>query len=153
MGSNPTLVTLPKSQSAGLEPARAEPSGFLVHPLNRLGTTAVGEKMDTEGFEPSTSRMRNGRSSTELSALREDVKRTPARIRTRVARFKVWSANHYTTGAAARLAQSVARGSHNPKVVSSILAPRSRFLFPQQRWGKGTRGIRTLDLTLTGRTL
>ncbi len=28
------------SQSAGLEPARAEPSGFLVHPLNRLGTTA-----------------------------------------------------------------------------------------------------------------
>ena len=25
-------------------------------------------KMDTEGFEPSTSRMRNGRSSTELSA-------------------------------------------------------------------------------------
>ena len=55
--------------------------------------------MDTEGFEPSTSRMRNGRSSTELSALREDVKRTPARIRTRVARFKVWSANHYTTGA------------------------------------------------------
>ena len=69
VGSNPTLVTLPKSQSAGLEPARAEPSGFLVHPLNRLGTTAVGEKMDTEGFEPSTSRMRNGRSSTELSAL------------------------------------------------------------------------------------
>ena len=30
-----------RSQSAGLEPARAEPSGFLVHPLNRLGTTAV----------------------------------------------------------------------------------------------------------------
>jgi hypothetical protein len=29
------------AQSAGLEPARAEPSGFLVHPLNRLGTTAV----------------------------------------------------------------------------------------------------------------
>ena len=28
-------------------------------------------------------------------------KHTPARIRTRVARFKVWSANHYTTGAAA----------------------------------------------------
>ena len=27
--------------------------------------------------------------------------------------------------AAARLAQSVARGSHNPKVVSSILAPRN----------------------------
>ena len=25
--------------------------------------------VDTEGFEPSTSRMRNGRSSTELSAL------------------------------------------------------------------------------------
>ena len=88
---------------------------------------------------------------------------TPARIRTRVARFKVWSANHYTTGAlgtaaprrshgvavalripnpttAVRfrlrspfgplnddspMAQSVARGSHNPKVVSSILAPRS----------------------------
>ena len=44
VGSNPTLVTLPKSQSAGLEPARAEPSGFLVHPLNRLGTTAVAEK-------------------------------------------------------------------------------------------------------------
>ena len=29
------------SQSAGFEPARAEPSGFLVHPLNRLGTTAA----------------------------------------------------------------------------------------------------------------
>eukprot|EP00661_Eupelagonemidae_sp_cell13_P015495 gene15495-biopygen9716 len=28
----------------------------------------VLNKMDTEGFEPSTSRMRNGRSSTELSA-------------------------------------------------------------------------------------
>ena len=27
------------------------------------------KNMDTEGFEPSTSRMRNGRSSTELSAL------------------------------------------------------------------------------------
>ena len=27
------------------------------------------QNMDTEGFEPSTSRMRNGRSSTELSAL------------------------------------------------------------------------------------
>ena len=32
--------------------------------------------------------------------------------------------------AAARLAQSVARGSHNPKVVSSILAPRT---FQQDR--------------------
>jgi hypothetical protein len=30
-----------QAQSAGLEPARAEPSGFLVHPLNRLGTTAT----------------------------------------------------------------------------------------------------------------
>ena len=30
-----------RPQSAGLEPARAEPSGFLVHPLNRLGTTAA----------------------------------------------------------------------------------------------------------------
>ena len=62
-----------KTQTAGLEPARAEPSGFLVHPLNRLGTTAqlagAHKKVDTEGFEPSTSRMRNGRSSTELSAL------------------------------------------------------------------------------------
>ena len=29
------------TQTAGLEPARAEPSGFLVHPLNRLGTTAA----------------------------------------------------------------------------------------------------------------
>ena len=56
---------------------------------------------------------------------------TPAWIRTRVARFKVWSANHYTTGAAARLAQSVARGSHNPKVVSSILAPRT---FIRKQW-------------------
>ena len=27
------------------------------------------KSVDTEGFEPSTSRMRNGRSSTELSAL------------------------------------------------------------------------------------
>ena len=29
-----------KPQTAGLEPARAEPSGFRVHPLNRLGTSA-----------------------------------------------------------------------------------------------------------------
>ena len=28
----------------------------------------MGKHVDTEGFEPSTSRMRNGRSSTELSA-------------------------------------------------------------------------------------
>ena len=28
----------------------------------------AAHKVDTEGFEPSTSRMRNGRSSTELSA-------------------------------------------------------------------------------------
>ena len=38
----------------------------------------------------------------------------------------------------ARLAQSVARGSHNPKVVSSILAPRT-FRGPREtaypRWG------------------
>ena len=32
-----------------------------------------------------------------------------------------------TFSAQARLAQSVARGSHNPKVVSSILAPRRSF--------------------------
>jgi hypothetical protein len=32
-------------------------------------TLPLQEKVDTEGFEPSTSRMRNGRSSTELSAL------------------------------------------------------------------------------------
>ena len=30
-----------KTQTAGLEPARAEPSGFRVHPLNRLGTSAA----------------------------------------------------------------------------------------------------------------
>ena len=37
----------------------------------------IGRKaqMDTEGFEPSTSRMRNGRSSTELSALAEVPRR------------------------------------------------------------------------------
>ena len=33
-------MVIQKSQTAGLEPARAEPSGFRVHPLNRLGTTA-----------------------------------------------------------------------------------------------------------------
>ena len=34
----------------------------------KLLDSGVHEKVDTEGFEPSTSRMRNGRSSTELSA-------------------------------------------------------------------------------------
>ena len=33
------------------------------------------KEVDTEGFEPSTSRMRNGRSSTELSALIFTTKR------------------------------------------------------------------------------
>ena len=33
-----------KAQTAGLELARAEPSGFRVHPLDRLGTSAVHER-------------------------------------------------------------------------------------------------------------
>ena len=37
------------------------------HMLYQLSYAEHG-KVDTEGFEPSTSRMRNGRSSTELSA-------------------------------------------------------------------------------------
>ena len=37
------------------------------HMLYQL-SYAEHSKVDTEGFEPSTSRMRNGRSSTELSA-------------------------------------------------------------------------------------
>ena len=45
------------SQTAGLEPARAEPSGFLVHPLNRLGTTAhMMEIVPPPGIEPGTFR-------------------------------------------------------------------------------------------------
>ena len=35
------LWTKNESQSAGLEPARAEPNGFLVHLRNHLDTTAV----------------------------------------------------------------------------------------------------------------
>ena len=50
-----------------------EPSTFRMQ--NGRSTTELNalpghKSMDTEGFEPSTSRMRNGRSSTELSALR-----------------------------------------------------------------------------------
>ena len=39
------------------------------HMLYQLSYAEPAWQMDTEGFEPSTSRMRNGRSSTELSAL------------------------------------------------------------------------------------
>ena len=54
------------SQTAGLEPARAEPSGFRVHPLNRLGTSAgVGriQKLEMQGIDPCTSRMLSERST------------------------------------------------------------------------------------------
>ncbi len=39
-------------------------------------------------------------------------------------------------GITARLAQSVARGSHNPKVVSSILAPRNLRVDRMAEWSK-----------------
>ena len=62
--------------AAGLEPATVgsevqrssiEPRDRLMK-LSRLSSGHHAAKVDTEGFEPSTSRMRNGRSSTELSA-------------------------------------------------------------------------------------
>jgi hypothetical protein len=62
------------------------------------------QKEGTPGFEPGTIRTAAECSTTEL--------RTPVRALQKTR---------------ARLAQSVARGSHNPKVVSSILAPRTFF--------------------------
>ena len=65
-------MVIQKSQTAGLEPARAEPSGFRVHPLNRLGTSAAaaaaaatvcGGKMEMQGIDPCTSRMLSERST------------------------------------------------------------------------------------------
>ena len=87
-----------------------------------------GLRRQTQVLVSSEARVRTPLLSTQFG---QGGANTPAWIRTRVARFKVWSANHYTTGAAARLAQSVARGSHNPKVVSSILAPRT---FIRKQW-------------------
>jgi hypothetical protein len=39
-------LTTTKARTAGLEPARAEPSGFRVHPLNRLGTSALPQQQN-----------------------------------------------------------------------------------------------------------
>ena len=49
---------------------------------DRQPSRALEKKLDTEGFEPSTSRMRNGRSSTELSALwlRADTRAAAAAV-------------------------------------------------------------------------
>ena len=57
-----------KAIAAGLEPATVG-SEVQRSSIEPRGHTAEAGKVDTEGFEPSTSRMRNGRSSTELSAL------------------------------------------------------------------------------------
>ena len=59
------------SQSAGFEPARAEPIGFQVQRLNHSATTAIihEEKKDfveMQGIEPWTFHMQSERSTTEL---------------------------------------------------------------------------------------
>ena len=62
-----------------------------------------------------------------------------------------WEKRAWTSPGRARLAQSVARGSHNPKVVSSILAPRIA-IFPMivmhsgevAEWSKALRSGRSL---------
>ena len=50
--------------------------------------------MENRGFEPLASRMQSGRSTTELIP---PIMLDRAEIRTRIARFRVWSANRYTT--------------------------------------------------------
>ena len=50
----------------------------------------------------------------------------------------------------ARLAQSVARGSHNPKVVSSILAPRTYIPFVVCQNGEAPEGFEPSTLRLLG---
>jgi hypothetical protein len=81
-GSNPGVPSIfvidsPMAQSVArqavnLQVAGSNPAGGDTFPSERafsLVTWKTQKSVDTEGFEPSTSRMRNGRSSTELSAL------------------------------------------------------------------------------------
>ena len=95
------------ARSAGFEPARAGPTGFQVQPRDHLGTIAhkstelkqpwsSGMMEPSQGFDPGSIPGGCIFSASANCAFRLN---TPAWIRTRVARFKVWSANHYTTGA------------------------------------------------------
>ncbi len=57
-----------KGDRSGVRTRASEETRTWVWRLRPLGHPVGYQKVDTEGFEPSTSRMRNGRSSTELSA-------------------------------------------------------------------------------------
>ncbi len=81
VGSNPTLVT---------------PLAFLAA---RTGWPS-GLRRQTQVLVSSEARVRTPLLSHSFCWTKEKV--TPARIRTRVARFKVWSANHYTMAGAVK---------------------------------------------------
>ena len=78
VGSNPTLVTFPTCDRMAEWSKAPDPSSGL---------------FGGAGSNPAPVMY------LQADAQRSFAKCTPAWIRTRVARFKVWSANHYTTGA------------------------------------------------------
>ena len=76
--THPDIFWCPRSTLAALQRrgAQAATSDTPLRPVKQIQMRVKRSlQMDTEGFEPSTSRMRNGRSSTELSALAEVPRR------------------------------------------------------------------------------
>ena len=113
-----------KPQTAGLEPARAEPSGFRVHPLNRLGTSAC---------------------HWPLSSVAEHRSRKPG-VESSILSVAFFSAETDKTPAVG--IEPTTSGSGNRR---ASIAPRG--LANHKRAGRGHAGARTQDLRLIRATL